>query len=133
MQGNRIAGIACSRPASCDRRSIMVDIGTSQVAKKSLRAALYARVSSKQQAEANTIASQKEALQARLQADGLCLETELCFIDEGYSGGTLLRPALERLRDQAAAGAFDRLYVHSPDRLARHYPYQVLLVEELQR
>jgi site-specific DNA recombinase len=111
----------------------MSDIGMSQAPKKCLRAALYARVSSKQQAEANTIASQKEALQLRLQADGLRLEPELSFIDEGYSGGTLLRPALERLRDQAAAGGFDRLYVHSPDRLARHYPYQVLLVEELQR
>ena len=98
-----------------------------------LRAAIYARVSSKQQADTNTIASQIEALKARVLADGLRLETELCFIDEGYSGGTLLRPALERLRDQAAAGAFDRMYVHSPDRLSRSYPYQVLLVEELQR
>jgi site-specific DNA recombinase len=97
------------------------------------RPAIYGRVSSKQQAEANTIASQIEALKARVEADGLRLETELCFIDEGYSGGTLLRPALESLRDQAAAGAFDRLYVHSPDRLSRSYPYQVLLVEELQR
>jgi site-specific DNA recombinase len=97
------------------------------------RAAIYARVSSKQQAEANTIASQIEALKARVQADGWRLETELCFIDEGYSGGTLLRPALERMRDQAAAGAFDRIYVHSPDRLSRNYPYQVLLVEEVQR
>jgi len=101
-------------------------------ATKEWRAALYARVSSKQQAEANTIASQLEALKARIGADGLVLERELSFIDEGYSGGTLLRPALERLRDQAAAGSFDRLYVHSPDRLARNYPYQVLLVEELQ-
>jgi site-specific DNA recombinase len=100
---------------------------------KGLCAAVYARVSSKQQAEAKTVASQLEALQARVRADGLRWQTELCFIDEGYSGGTLLRPALERLRDQAAAGAFDRLYVHSPDRLARHDPYQVLLVEELQR
>jgi site-specific DNA recombinase len=100
---------------------------------KSLRAAIYARVSSKQQADANTIASQIEALKTRVLADGYRLETELCFLDEGYSGGTLLRPALERLRDQAAAGAFDRLYVHSPDRLSRNYPYQVLLVEELQR
>jgi len=97
------------------------------------RAALYARVSSKQRAEANSIASQLEALKARINADGLKLEPELSFVDEGYSGGTLLRPALERLRDQAAAGSFDRLYVHSPDRLARKYPYQVLLVEELQR
>jgi len=100
---------------------------------KRLRAAIYARVSSKQQAEANTIASQVEALKARVQSDGLGLESELCFIDEGYSGGTLLRPALERLRDQAAAGVLDRIYVHSPDRLSRSYAYQVLLVEELQR
>jgi site-specific DNA recombinase len=98
-----------------------------------LRAAIYARVSSKQQAEAKTIASQIEALKARVLADGLELEPELSFVDEGYSGGTLLRPALERLRDQAAAGTFDRVYVHSPDRLSRSYPYQVLLVEELQR
>ena len=59
------------------------------------RAAIYARVSSKQQADANTIASQIEALKARVLADGLRLEPELCFIDEGYSGGTLLRSSLE--------------------------------------
>jgi DNA invertase Pin-like site-specific DNA recombinase len=46
---------------------------------------------------------------------------------------SVVRPALERLRDQAAAGVIDRLYVHSPDRLARRYAYQVLLVDELQR
>ena len=55
------------------------------------------------------------------------------FIDEGQSGAVLVRPALERLRDQAAAGLIDRLYVHSPDRLARKYAYQILLVEEFQR
>ena len=66
-------------------------------------------------------------------ADGFTLEDELRFLDEGFSGSTLLRPALERLRDQAHAGSFQRLYVHSPDRLARKYAYQVLLVEELKR
>ena len=101
--------------------------------RSSLRAALYARVSSQQQAEANTIASQVEALQARIQADGLTWEADACFLDEGYSGSTLLRPALERLRDQVAAGAVDRLYVHSPDRLARNYALQVLLLDEWQR
>jgi site-specific DNA recombinase len=40
---------------------------------------------------------------------------------------------LERLRDQAHAGAYQRVYVHSPDRLARRYAYQVLLVDELRR
>jgi site-specific DNA recombinase len=102
-------------------------------APKSVRVALYARVSSQQQADANTIASQVEALKLRIQTDGFGLEEELCFLDEGYSGSTLYRPALERLRDQAAAGSFDRLYVHSPDRLARAYAYQVLVVDELQQ
>src|SRR5262249_37696907 len=80
-----------------------------------LRVALYARVSSQQQAEANTIGSQVEALQARIRADGLRVAAAARFLDEGYSAGTLLRPALERRRDQAAAGSLDRLYVHSPD------------------
>lgn len=95
--------------------------------------AIYGRVSSEQQAEAATIDSQVAALEERIAADGLTLETEMRFLDEGYSGATLIRPALERLRDAAAAGAIDRLYVHSPDRLARKYAYQVLLLDELQR
>jgi len=97
------------------------------------RAAIYARVSSDQQAKENTVASQVEALKEQVCADGLSLEDELCFIDDGYSGSTLLRPALERLRDMAHCGGFDRLYVHSPDRLARKYAYQFLVVEELHR
>src|SRR5687767_7964388 len=96
-----------------------------------LQAAIYARVSSEQQAEARTTASQVAALRARVLADGLTLLDELVFIDEGYSGATLVRPALERLRDLAAAGGVDRVYVHSPDRLARKYAYQVLLLDEL--
>ena len=87
----------------------------------SLQAALYARVSSAQQAEAHTVASQVVALRERIAADGLLLPEALQFIDAGYSGATLVRPALERLRDVAAAGAVDRLYVHSPDGLARQY------------
>src|SRR5919198_4672630 len=97
------------------------------------QAAIYARVSSEHQAEAHTVASQVAALRERIAADGLPLPEALQFIDEGYSGATLVRPALERLRDLAAAGAVDRLYVHSPDRLARKYAYQVLLVDEFQR
>ena len=101
--------------------------------KDNLKVALYARVSSEQQAEAGTIASQVEALRARVKADGFMLEEECCYIDEGYSGTTLIRPALERLRDVAATGVLERLYVHSPDRLARKYAYQVLLVDEFKR
>ena len=100
---------------------------------KLAQAALYARVSSEAQASAQTIQSQLAALQTRIKAAGDELTVERHFIDEGYSGSTLVRPALERLRDLVAAGAVDRLYIHSPDRLARKYAYQVLLVDEFQR
>ena len=95
--------------------------------------ALYARVSSEQQAEAQAIASQVAALRARLTVDGLTISEAMQFLDDGYSGATLVRPALERLRDVIAAGSVDRLYIHSPDRLARKYAYQGLLVDEFRR
>jgi site-specific DNA recombinase len=95
--------------------------------------ALYARVSSGHQAEAGTIQSQIAALRERIAQDQLKLSDELTFIDDGYSGATLIRPALEQLRDVIALQGVDRLYVHSPDRLARKYAYQVLLLEEFQR
>ncbi len=93
--------------------------------------ALYARVSSEQQAEARTIDSQIAELRSRIVADGFALKTVLEFVDDGYSGSILVRPALERLRDMAASGGLDRVYIYSPDRLARRYAHQVLLVEEL--
>ena len=98
-----------------------------------LRVALYARVSSDQQTEQGTIASQVAALEARILQDGLPLEPDHRFIDEGHSGATLIRPALEHLRDAVATGTVDRVYVHSPDRLARRYAYQVLLIDEFRR
>jgi len=110
----------------------MCSMNTNKSQRDEFRVAIYARVSSEQQAEAGTIASQVDALKQQVAKEALSLEEELCFIDEGYSGATLIRPGLERLRDVAAAGAIDRVYVHSPDRLARKYAYQVLLVDELQ-
>ncbi len=98
-----------------------------------LRAALYARVSTTQQADAGTVASQLAALRARAVADGARVPAALEFVDDGASGTTLVRPGLERLRDAAYAGALDRLYVLTPDRLARRYAYQVVLLEELER
>ena len=98
----------------------------------SIRVAIYARVSSDQQAQQQTIASQVDALRERIAVDGLSLPDELCFVDDGVSGATLMRPALERLRDAAYAGGVQKLYIHSPDRLARRYAWQVLLVDELQ-
>jgi len=97
---------------------------------KPTQVALYARVSSDQQSEAKTIESQVADLRTRIAATGVSFAAELEFLDNGYSGATLIRPALERLRDVAAAGGIDQLYVHCPDRLARNYAHQVLLLEE---
>lgn len=99
----------------------------------SIRVAIYARVSSDQQAQEQTIDSQLAALRERIAKDGHTLDDQLCFIDDGVTGATLLRPALEQLRDTAYVGGFQKLYVHSPDRLARRYAYQVLLVDELKK
>ena len=99
----------------------------------SIRAAFYARVSSEQQAVAHTIESQISALTERARSDGAPVPPERQFVDDGISGATLVRPALDRLRDLAAVGAIDRIYVHSPDRLARNYAYQVLLLDEWRR
>jgi len=98
-----------------------------------IRAALYARVSSEKQAEEGAIGSQVAALRDRATADGCFVDPEDVYLDEGVSGALLIRPALERLRDRAAAGAVDRIYIHSPDRLARKMAYQMLLLEEFGR
>jgi RND family efflux transporter MFP subunit len=95
--------------------------------------ALYARVSSESQARDNTIASQVMALRERIAADGFSLEPDQSYVDEGYSGSILARPALERLRDAVAGGHIERIYVHAPDRLARRYAHQVLVIDEFRR
>lgn len=92
--------------------------------------ALYARVSSEKQADTKTIASQIAVLRERIQFDGETLADEMQFVDDGFSGTTLIRPGLERLRDYIASGLVDKIYVLSPDRLARKYAYQVLLIDE---
>jgi site-specific DNA recombinase len=96
-------------------------------------AAIYARVSSERQRQDQTIQSQTVGLRELAAARGLLLAEDLVFEDEGFSGAALQRPALERLRDRAAEGAFEVLLCHAPDRLARRYAYQVLLLEELAR
>jgi site-specific DNA recombinase len=95
--------------------------------------AIYARVSSDQQAQEATVGSQVEALKQRAIADGHVVLPQDMFVDEGFSGATLVRPALERLRDRIAEGAIEIVYVHSPDRLARKYAYQVVLLDEFRR
>jgi site-specific DNA recombinase len=96
-------------------------------------AAIYARVSWERQRQDETIQSQTAGLRKLAAERGLLIQEDLVFEDEGFSGATLIRPALERLRDRAAEGCFEVLLCHAPDRLARRYAYQVLLLEELAR
>ena len=96
-----------------------------------MRVALYARVSTEAQEQRGTIGSQLEVLRARIKSEGHELVAEYC--DDGCSGARLDRPGLDRLRDEAEAGVFEELWCASPDRLARSYPYQVLILDELSR
>ena len=96
-------------------------------------AAIYARVSSERQKEDKTIGSQTTALREYAQRGNLTVPPDWVFEDEGYSGATLTRPGLERLRDLIAEGQVQVVLVQGPDRLSRKYAYQVLLLEEFSR
>ena len=96
-------------------------------------AAIYARVSSTRQKQDQTISSQTAALHEMAEHSGLEVPPEWVFEDEGYSGATLIRPALERLRDLTAQVPIDVVLCYSPDRLARRYAYQALLIDEFAR
>ncbi len=99
-----------------------------------MRVAFYARVSTDRQQHAQTIEQQIAQLHAYAAAqDGWWVQEEQIFRDDGYSGAKLNRPALDALRDQAARAAFEVVLITSPDRLARNYVHQMLLLEELER
>ena len=97
------------------------------------RAALYARVSTEHQEREQTIQSQIAAITRYADQQGFRHTPALTYTDDGYSGTWLDRPGLDELRDHAREGRFDVVVVLCPDRLARRYAYQVLLIDELQR
>ena len=88
-----------------------------------MQVALYARVSTPNQQQEGTIASQIHSLHLYIQEQGWSLLPTHEYIDEGVSGTRLDRPALDRLRDCAQRGEFDAVVVLSPDRLARNYAH----------
>src|SRR3954452_5191410 len=98
-----------------------------------MRAATYARVSTERQERQQTIDSQLAALRAWAEEAGHELTAEHVFRDEGYSGARLDRPGLDALRDAVRDAEVDIVAVLSPDRLARRYAYQVLILEEFRR
>jgi site-specific DNA recombinase len=98
-----------------------------------MQVAAYARVSTPNQQQESTIASQVRVLQRYIHQQGWSLLPEHDYRDEGISGARLDRPALDRLRDAAQRGEFDAVVLLSPDRLARNYAHQWLLIEEFEK
>jgi len=97
----------------------------------SRRAALYARVSTAHQEQDQTVDSQLSAIAQATAALGLSVPSERRYVDEGFSGSRLDRPGLDALRDAAADGLIDIVVMHGPDRLARNFVHQHVIVEEL--
>ena len=95
--------------------------------------AIYARVSGQRQKEEQTIGSQIEEATAAARSWGIEVPEDWIFTDEGYTGASLVRPALERLRDLAAQVPVDVVICFSPDRLARKLAYQTLLIDEFHK
>ena len=95
--------------------------------------AAYLRVSSRVQRDRETIASQREAVLAHAGGRGWTVPGERVFADDGFSGATLDRPALEALRDAVAGGEVETVVVLSADRLSRNFAHQMLLQEEFAR
>jgi len=97
------------------------------------RAAIYARVSSSKQSEEKTIDSQIEALMDYAKKHDIEVPEGWIFKDDGISGSTIQRPALDNLRDLVSSGSPDILLIYHPDRLARKYVYQALLLDEFSK
>jgi site-specific DNA recombinase len=98
-----------------------------------MKVAMYVRVSTQRQALTQTIEQQLQRLYEHSQAQGWPWQEECIFRDDGYSGASLHRPGLDRLREQVSRAVFDRVVMTAPDRLARNYVHQMLLVEEFEQ
>ena len=97
-----------------------------------MRAAIYARVSTTRQAQTQTIAQQLMRLEEHIRQQGWTCDPAHVYRDDGYSGASLNRPGLDALRDRATLAEFDVVLLTAPDRLARKYVHQVLLIEEFE-
>jgi site-specific DNA recombinase len=93
------------------------------------KAALYARVSTDAQQKEGTIESQLVELRRQISAAGHVLAAE--YIDDGYTGTLLDRPALNLMRADLKTDRFDRIYFLAADRIARDVEYQRIIVGEL--
>src|SRR6266567_3504888 len=100
--------------------------------RNSMKIALYARVSSTQQAQSQTIEEPLHRLHTHCQNQHWSEQDLVTFLDNGYSGASLKRPGLDRLRDAVARAEIDLILLTEPSRLARNFVHQTLLLQEFQ-
>jgi site-specific DNA recombinase len=99
-----------------------------------MRVACYARVSTDRQQQAQTIEQQVSLVRAYVSSHReWVLREEHIFRDDGYSGARLQRPGLDALRDHVARAEFDAVVITAPDRLARRFVHQMVVLEEWER
>jgi len=91
--------------------------------------AVYARVSTARQEEEHTIETQLSAVREFAEKKSYTIVKE--YIDEGWSGDMLARPQLDQLRQDAKSKIWEGVLSYDPDRIARRYSYQELVMDEL--
>ncbi|MBX6377148.1 MAG: recombinase family protein [Clostridia bacterium] len=92
------------------------------------RVAAYIRWSTDDQASGTTPELQLEGCRHYIRSQGWTFRDDLVFVDDGYSGGNLDRPAMAELRRRVAAGEVDCVVVLKIDRLSRNIVDAVDLV-----
>jgi site-specific DNA recombinase len=80
---------------------------------------IYARVSTSAQEEQETIQAQLLELEKFANEKGYIIIKK--YLDDGWSGDVLARPALDQLRLDAKNGGWDAVLIYDPDRLGRRY------------
>jgi len=91
--------------------------------------AVYGRVSTSNQENEGTIETQLSAVREFAQRNNYVIVQE--YLDNGWSGDSIVRPALDQLRMDAKKKIWEGVLMYDPDRLARRYSYQELVMDEL--
>ncbi len=91
--------------------------------------AVYARVSSSNQENEGTIETQLSAIHDYAEKNDYSIIQK--YLDNGWSGDNIIRPELDRLRVDAKKRIWNTVLIYDPDRLARRYSYQELILDEL--
>jgi site-specific DNA recombinase len=92
------------------------------------KVAIYIRWSTDDQSDGTTLEVQLDGCRHYVLSQGWQVQDDLTFVDDGYSGGNLERPALTRLRSLIRAGGIDCVVVFKVDRLSRSVVDTVNLV-----